>query len=66
MNGLDPATMRALISKTLNSSWSVTMVSRQNGPSIPREPSSKLYEAATVPSAISKALGRSDSRITTG
>ncbi len=42
VNGFEPATMRALISNTLNSNWSVTMVSKQNGPSIPREPSSRL------------------------
>ena len=66
MNGFDPATILALISKTLNSSWSVTIVSRQNGPIIPFAPSSSSNDAETVPSAISKARGSNDSRITTG
>ena len=65
-NGLDPATIRALISKTLNSNLSVTIVSRQNAPIIPLAPSSNSNDAATVPSAISNALGRRLSRITTG
>src|SRR5659263_54292 len=58
-----PATMRADISKTFNSSVSVTTVSRQNGPIMPPNNSSDL---STTFSPISKILGRSDSRIIRG
>ena len=42
------------------------MVSKQKGPIMPRAPSSSSKEEATVPSAIRKALGSRDSRMTTG
>ena len=65
-NGLDPATILALISNTLNSNLSVTIVSKQNGPIMPRLSFSKINDSATVPSAISNAFGSRDSLITTG
>ena len=65
-NGFEPATILALISKTLNFNSSVTIVSKQNGPIIPLLPSSNRKEDDTTPSAISNALGSNDSLITTG
>src|SRR5659263_773023 len=63
MNRFVPATMRADISKTFNSSESVTTVSRQNGPIIP--PNNSI-DFSTTFSPISKILGRRDSRIIRG
>src|SRR5207249_9323735 len=61
-NRFVPATMRVLISKTLNFRLSWTIVSRQNGPIIPPN---RSRERSTTRSAISRAGGRRDSRRTT-
>ena len=63
MNGFVPATILVEISKTLNSSLSLTTVSRQNGPHIPPNNS---YDLSTAFSAMANAFGRSDSLITAG
>src|SRR3990172_9202087 len=62
-NKFVPATMRADISKTFNSSVSVTTVSRQNGPIMPPNSSSDL---STNRSPISKIFGSNDSLIIRG
>src|SRR5438552_3123573 len=63
MNRFVPATIRVEISNTLNSSLSVTIVSRQNGPIMP--PNSSIDRSTTC-SPISNAFGKRDSRRTTG